>query len=251
MLKGNKVHIPRIGIGGPVGSGKTRLIELLVPILDRKGYRCCIISNDIISKEDAKRLQRTLAIEARIMPEDMIIAVATGGCPHTAIREDPSINLSVIHEIEQKDPSLDLIIIESGGDNTMTTFSPSIADFFIYIIDVAGGDKYPRKGGLGIEKCDLLVVNKIDLATHVGADLSIMERDAKLVRGGGLGSNNRRSKNNTVKPFEFVSCKLSVGIERVAKHIINSVLFDKKPLKRKTSTTKQRIIRKNKIFNCI
>jgi urease accessory protein len=239
MLKGNKVHIPRIGIGGPVGSGKTRLIELLVPILDKKGYRCCIISNDIISKEDAQRLQRTLAVEAKIMPQDMIIAVATGGCPHTAIREDPSINLSVIHEIEQKDPSLDLIIIESGGDNTMTTFSPSIADFFIYIIDVAGGDKYPRKGGLGIEKCDLLVVNKIDLATHVGADLSIMKRDAKLVRGG--GASNRTSKHNSIKPFEFVSCKFSVGIERIAKHIIDNVLFDKKPLKRKTSTSTKQI----------
>ena len=161
---------------------------------------------------------------------------------------NPSINLSVINEIEQKDPSLDLIIIESGGDNTMTTFSPSIADFFIYIIDVAGGDKYPRKGGLGIEKCDLLVVNKIDLATHVGADLSIMERDAKLVRGGG-GASKRRNKNNTVKPFEFVSCKFSVGIERVPKHIIDNVLFDKTPLKRKTASTNKQMIIKKRIFN--
>ena len=212
-----KLNIPKIGIGGPVGSGKTQLIEMLIPILKKRGYRCCIISNDVISKEDAERMQRTLASESKLMPEDMIIGIATGGCPHTAVREDPSINLAVIEEIQQKDPTLDLIIIESGGDNVMTTFSPALADFFIYIVDVSGGDKYPRKGGLGIESCDLLVINKIDLAPHVGADLSIMERDAKKIR-----------KN---KPFEFVNCKTGEGIERVANQIINDILFDKKPLK--------------------
>ncbi len=210
--------IPKLGIGGPVGSGKTRLIEMLVPILSKKGYRCCIISNDVISKEDAERMQRTLATESKIMPEDMIIGIATGGCPHTAIREDPSINLAVVDEIEQKDPSLDLIIIESGGDNIMTTFSPALADYFIYIIDVAGGDKYPRKGGLGIESCDLLVINKIDLAQYVGADLSIMERDAKLIRSN--------------KPFEFVNCKTGAGVHRIAEHIINDLLFDRKPVEK-------------------
>ena len=210
--------IPKLGIGGPVGSGKTRLIEMLVPILSKKGYRCCIISNDVISKEDAERMKRTLATESKVMPEDMIIGIATGGCPHTAIREDPSINLAVIDEIEQKDPSLDLIIIESGGDNIMTTFSPALADYFIYIIDVAGGDKYPRKGGLGIESCDLLVINKIDLAPHVGAELSIMERDAKSIRSN--------------KPFEFVNCKTGEGVQRIAQHIINDLLFDKKPLEK-------------------
>ena len=208
--------IPKLGIGGPVGSGKTRLIEMLVPILSKKGYRCCIISNDVVSKEDAERMQRTLATESKIMPEDMIIGIATGGCPHTAIREDPSINLAVVSEIEQKDPSLDLIIIESGGDNIMTTFSPALADYFIYIVDVAGGDKYPRKGGLGIESCDLLVINKIDLAPHVGSDLSTMERDAKLIRGN--------------KPFEFVNCKTGSGVSRIAEHIIYDLLFDKKPI---------------------
>jgi urease accessory protein len=219
-------HIPRIGIGGPVGCGKTRLIEQIVPILDKKGYRCSIISNDIISKEDAQRMQRLLAADLKLMPEDMIIGVATGGCPHTAIREDPSINLAVVEEIEQKDPSLDLIIIESGGDNIMTTFSPALADYFIYVIDVAGGDKYPRKRGLGIEHSDLLVINKIDLAPYVGADLSIMKRDAESIRG----YFNRRNKNkthNTFKPFEFVSCKLGDGMERVVRHIIDDVLFDK------------------------
>jgi urease accessory protein len=214
MRKG-KTRIPRVGIGGPIGSGKTLLIELLVPILANRNYRCCIISNDVISKEDAERMQRSLSNESKILPEDMIIGIATGGCPHTAIREDPSINLAVIEEIEVKYPSLDLIIIESGGDNVMTTFSPALADYFIYIIDVAGGDKYPRKRGLGIENSDLLVINKIDLAPYVGADLSIMERDAKLIRG-------------KDKPYEFVNCKLGIGVDRIANHIIDNVLFDRR-----------------------
>jgi urease accessory protein len=210
-------RIPKIGIGGPVGSGKTKLIEVLVPILDRNGYKCCIISNDVISKEDAQRMQRTLSTELHLMPEEMIIGVATGGCPHTAIREDPSINLSIIREIEEKDPSLDLILIESGGDNVMTTFSPELADYFIYIVDVAGGDKYPRKGGLGIESCDLLVINKIDLAPHVGADLAVMENDSRRIRG--------------EKPFVFVNCKTGQGVTKVAEQIMHDVLFDKKKSK--------------------
>ena len=195
-----------------MGCGKTRLIEMLVPVLAKREYRCCIISNDVVSSEDAQRMQRVLATEARVMPEDMIIGIATGGCPHTAVREDPSINLAVIDEIERKDPTLDLIIIESGGDNTMTTFSPALADYFIYIIDVSGGDKYPRKRGLGIESCDLLAINKIDLAPHVGADLSVMARDAKVVRAG--------------RPTEFINCKTGQGIERVADHLVAELLFD-------------------------
>lgn len=216
-MNSSKINIPKLGIGGPVGSGKTQLIEMLVPILKKKGFRCGIISNDVISKEDAQRMQRTLATESKLMPEDMIIGIATGGCPHTAVREDPSINLAVIEEIQQKDPSLDLIIIESGGDNVMTTFSPTLADYFIYIVDVSGGDKYPRKGGLGIENCDLLVINKTDLAPYVGADLSIMERDAKKIRSN--------------KPFEFVNCKTGEGVEKVAEQIIRGILFDREPLK--------------------
>ena len=208
-------RIPRVGIGGPVGCGKTRLIEQLVPILTTKGYRCCIISNDVISKEDAQRMRRILATEAKIMPEDLIIGVATGGCPHTAVREDPSLNLAIVGEIERKDPSLDLIIIESGGDNTMTTFSPALADFFVYMIDVAGGDKYPRKRGLGIESCDLLVINKTDLAPFVGADLAAMRRDAIAIRAG--------------RPTEFVECKSGQGVHRVADHIIKQVLFGCEP----------------------
>ena len=213
----NKLKIPKLGIGGPVGSGKTKLIEMLVPILKRKNIRCGIISNDVISKEDAQRMQRTLSTELKLMPEDMIIGIATGGCPHTAIREYPSMNLAVIEEIEKKDPTLDLIIIESGGDNIMTTFSPSLADYFIYIVDVSGGDKYPRKGGLGIESCDLLVINKIDLAPHVGADLGIMENDARKIR-----------KN---KPFLFVNCKNGNGVEKIAEQVVNDLLFDKEYLK--------------------
>lgn len=218
------MHIPRLGIGGPVGSGKTRLIEQLVPVLSSKGYRCCIISNDVVSKEDAQRMQRTLATEARLMPENMIIGIATGGCPHTAVREDPTINLAVIDEIERKDPTLDLILIESGGDNTMTTFSPALADYFIYIIDVAGGDKYPRKRGLGIESCDLLVINKIDLAPYVGADLRTMEMDAKKVRPD--------------KPVEFVNCKTGKGVDHVAGHIMRDLLFDRRNKSPRRATRK-------------
>jgi urease accessory protein len=205
--------IPRIGIGGPVGSGKTRLIERLVPVLNRKGYGGCIISNDVISKEDSERMRQILSAEGKIMTEDMIIGVATGGCPHTAIREDPSVNLAVIEEVSEKHPDLDYFIIESGGDNIMTTFSPALADYFIYIVDVAGGDKYPRKRGLGIQSSDLLVINKIDLADHVGANLSTMKRDAAIVRPG--------------KPFVFVNCITGFGINKVAKHIVDNVLFDR------------------------
>ena len=208
-------HIPRIGIGGPVGSGKSMLIERLVPMLAQKGYRVCIISNDVISKEDADRIRDNLATKKGILPENLVIGLATGGCPHTAIREDPSMNLSVIEEIEAKHTELDLIIIESGGDNITTTFSPILADYFIYIIDVAGGDKYPRKGGLGIESCDLLVINKIDLAGMVGADLNVMKADAKKIRN--------------EKPFEFINCKTDEGIMKIAEHIIHDVLLDSAP----------------------
>ena len=208
-------RIPRIGIGGPVGSGKSMLIERVVPVLAKRGYSVSIISNDVISKEDADRMRLNLATNRGLLPENLVIGLATGGCPHTAIREDPSMNISVIEEIEKNHPELDLIIIESGGDNITTTFSPILADYFIYIIDVAGGDKYPRKGGLGIENCDLLVINKIDLASLVGADLNVMRTDAMLIR--------------KEKPFLFVNCKNDEGIENVAHHIIHDVLFDEQP----------------------
>ncbi len=208
-------RIPRVGIGGPVGSGKSTLIEQVVPVLAKQGYRICIISNDVISKEDAERMRKNLATQQKLLPENLVIGLATGGCPHTAIREDPSMNLALIDEIERDHKELDLIIIESGGDNVTTTFSPSLADYFIYIIDVAGGDKYPRKGGLGIESSDLLVINKIDLASQVGADLSMMEHDAKKMR--------------KEKPFVFVNCKNDTGIKEIAEHIIRDVLFEQPP----------------------
>ena len=212
-----KTRIPRIGIGGPVGCGKSMLIERVVPILAKKNYRVSIISNDVISKEDADRMRKNLATSQGLLPENLVIGLATGGCPHTAVREDPSINLSVIEQLEDEHKDLDLIIIESGGDNITTTFSPALADYFIYIIDVSGGDKYPRKRGLGIETSDLLVINKIDLAELVDADLQIMERDSKVVR-----------KN---KPFVFVNCKTDQGVDVVAQHIIHDVLFDQQPKK--------------------
>jgi urease accessory protein len=213
MMKAKR--IPRLGIGGPVGSGKTMLIEKIVPILAAKGYKVGIISNDVVSREDADRMRQNLAKEQGILSEDLVIGLATGGCPHTAVREDPSMNISVIEEMESKYGYLDLIIIESGGDNITTTFSPALADYFIYIIDVSGGDKYPRKRGLGIETCDLLVINKIDLAPHVGADLEIMERDAKEVRGD--------------KPHVLVNCKTGQGIEQATEHIIRDILFEAAP----------------------
>jgi len=191
------------------------LIERLVPMLAKIGYSISIISNDVISKEDADRMRTNLATKRGLLPENMVIGLATGGCPHTAVREDPSMNLSIIEEMEENHPELDLIIIESGGDNITTTFSPILADYFMYIIDVAGGDKYPRKGGLGIESCDLLVINKIDLAELVGANLEIMKKDAEKIR--------------KEKPFEFINCKTDQGVKDIVEHIIHDVLFDLPP----------------------
>ena len=208
-------RVPRIGISGPVGCGKTMLIEQVVPLLSIDGYKVGIISNDVISKEDAERMRKNLATEKGLMSEDLVIGVATGGCPHTAIREDPSMNISIVEEMVSKHDYLDLIFIESGGDNITTTFSPALADYFIYIIDVSAGDKYPRKRGLGIETCDLLVINKIDIAPHVGASLKVMEIDAKRIRGD--------------KPFIFVNSRTGKGTKEVASYIIKDVLFESPP----------------------
>src|ERR687896_2106646 len=222
MMMTTEKRIPRLGIGGPVGSGKTMLIEMIVPLLAAKGYKAGIISNDVVSREDADRMRQNLATQKGLISEDLVIGLATGGCPHTAVREDPSMNISVVEEMEAKHNDLDLIIIESGGDNITTTFSPALADYFIYIIDVSGGDKYPRKRGLGIETCDLLVINKIDLAPHVGADLAIMERDAKEVR--------------VDKPYVLVNSKTGQGIEQVTEHIIRDILFESPPKATVTKT---------------
>ncbi len=189
----------RVGIGGPVGSGKTALMEALCKTF-RDRYDICAITNDIYTKEDA----RLLAV-ADALPLERILGVETGGCPHTAIREDASINLAAIAEMRGRFPNLDLVLIESGGDNLAATFSPELADLTIYVIDVAGGEKIPRKGGPGITRSDLLVVNKIDLAPFVGADLGIMEDDTKRMRG--------------QRPYVFANVRAGIGVEAVARFV--------------------------------
>jgi urease accessory protein len=183
----------RIGVAGPVGSGKTALVEVLCKRL-RDRYQIAVVTNDIYTQEDAQFLVRAEALTA-----DRILGVETGGCPHTAIREDASMNIAAIEQLEQKFTNLDLIFVESGGDNLAATFSPELVDATIYVIDVAGGDKIPRKGGPGITKSDLLVINKIDLAPYVGANLDVMDRDARKMRG--------------IKPFIFTNLKLAEGVE--------------------------------------
>ena len=196
-------RVPRIGIGGPVGSGKTALIEALVPKLIDLGYQPLVITNDIFTREDAEHARRTL--EGVLSPE-RIRGVETGACPHTAVREDPSLNLLAIEELTREFPDADLVLIESGGDNLTLTFSPALADYQIYVIDVAAGDKIPRKRGQGITQTDLLVINKTDLAPHVGADLEVMARDSRLVRGD--------------KPFEFTNCRTREGVDRIVEHVL-------------------------------
>ena len=203
--------IVRLGVGGPVGSGKTSLIEQLAVRMHSKGLRIGIISNDVVTIEDALRLQRRLCDELKIMSKDLIVGIETGGCPHTAVREDPSINIEALEKMESEHPELDLILVEGGGDNIQITFSPAVADFFIYVIDVAGGEKYPRKRGLGILQSDFLVINKKDLAPYVGADLSVMGRDAVDVRKG--------------KPFVFTNCKTGEGLDKLEDLIMKNVLL--------------------------
>ena len=192
----SETHGPlRVGIGGPVGSGKTALTDALCKAM-RDRYSVAVITNDIYTKEDAQFLIRSGAL-----PEERIAGVETGGCPHTAIREDASINLAAVADMRMAFPDLDLVIIESGGDNLAATFSPELADITIYVIDVSAGDKIPRKGGPGITRSDLLVINKIDLAPLVGASLEVMDRDAKKMRG--------------ERPFLFTNVKAGIGVEDV------------------------------------
>jgi len=192
----------RVGIGGPVGSGKTSLMEALCKRF-RDRYDICAITNDIYTKEDAEILMR-----AQALPLERIMGVETGGCPHTAIREDCSINLAAVGTMVRKFPGVELILIESGGDNLAATFSPELADLTIYVIDVAQGEKIPRKGGPGIVRSDLLVINKTDLAPHVGADLAVMDSDTKRMRGG--------------RPYVFANVRAGTGIAEIALFIETS-----------------------------
>ena len=195
----------RIGIGGPVGSGKTALVESLARRL-RDQLDMAVITNDIYTQEDAQFLIRRGAL-----PAERVVGVETGGCPHTAIREDASVNLEAVHGLLRRFPGLDLLLVESGGDNLAATFSPELVDATIYVIDVAEGDKVPRKGGPGIMRSDLLVINKIDLAPYVGADLSVMERDAKRMRGG--------------RPFVFTNLRAGAGVDAIVSWIRRDLLF--------------------------
>jgi urease accessory protein len=195
----------KVGVGGPVGSGKTALLDTLCKRL-RDRYAMAVITNDIYTREDAEFLIRSGAL-----PPDHILGVETGGCPHTAIREDASINLDAVERMLDRFPDLDLLFVESGGDNLAASFSPELVDVAIYVIDVAGGDKIPRKGGPGVTRSDLLVINKIDLAPAVGADLAVMRRDAQQMRG--------------ERPFVFTNLKTGDGVEAVIAWLERDVLF--------------------------
>ncbi len=190
----------RVGVGGPVGSGKTALLDALCKSM-RKDYQLAVVTNDIYTKEDAQFLVKSEALEA-----DRIVGVETGGCPHTAIREDASMNLAAVDDLSLKFPDLDLIFIESGGDNLSATFSPELADITIYVIDVAEGEKIPRKGGPGITRSNLLVINKIDLAPYVGASLEVMESDTQRMRG--------------EKPYVFTNLKEGLGLKDIVTFIV-------------------------------
>jgi urease accessory protein len=202
----------RIGVGGPVGSGKTALVEAITPELTGMGLKVLIITNDIVTTEDARHVRRTLK---GVLAWDRIVGVETGACPHTAVREDPSMNLAAVEEMEERFPDTDVVLIESGGDNLTLTFSPALVDFFIYVIDVAAGDKIPRKNGPGISLSDILVINKTDLAPYVHASLEVMENDSRLMRGD--------------KPFVFTNCLTGTGISEVVALIRRNVLFDVAP----------------------
>ena len=196
----------KIGVGGPVGSGKTALLDCLCKSM-RDSYQLGVVTNDIFTREDMEFLTRSKALTA-----DRIIGVETGGCPHTAIREDASINFEAIDEMKGRFPSLDILFLESGGDNLAASFSPELVDASIYVIDVAGGDKIPRKGGPGITRSDLLVINKTDLAPFVGADLAVMDRDSRMMRGS--------------RPYIFTNLKKHEGVEAVISWIRHELLFE-------------------------
>ena len=200
--------VATVGLGGPVGSGKTALVKRLVPRLDSAGYDVGVIANDIMTQADADRLRESFE---GLVPPDLVVGVETGACPHTGIREDPSMNLAAVDEFTEAYPELDVVLLESGGDNLAATFNPELADYFLFVISVAEGDDIPRKRGPGVTQADLLVINKTDLAPHVDADLDVMARDAEAVRGDA--------------PTQFTDCKAEEGIDGVVEHIEDGVLF--------------------------
>jgi urease accessory protein len=199
--------VATVGIAGPVGSGKTSLIERMVPMLVDRGLEVGIIANDILTQEDADKLRARFD---GVVPEDLVAGVETGACPHTGIREDPSMNIDRVDEFVQAHPELDLVLIESGGDNLAATFNPELADYYLFVISVAEGEDIPRKRGPGVVDCDLLVINKTDLAPHVGVDVETMEADAREVRE---------------DPYVLTNCKDEEGIEDVVESIQREVLF--------------------------
>ena len=201
-------NITRIGIGGPVGSGKTAIVEAITPRLLDLGIKVLIITNDVVTTEDAKHVQRTLK---GILLQERILGVETGACPHTAVREDPSMNLAAVEDMERRFPDTDVVLIESGGDNLTLTFSPALVDYFIYVIDVAAGDKIPRKNGPGITYSDILVINKTDLAPFVGANIESMVQEANEVRRG--------------RPVMLTNCKTGEGVEAVVDRLVEDVIF--------------------------
>ncbi|MDE0412177.1 MAG: urease accessory protein UreG [Gammaproteobacteria bacterium] len=208
MIQQNSRNGPaRVGIGGPVGSGKTALIEQLIPRFIKRGNEIAVITNDLVTREDAKRLQRS-----GLLAPERIVAVEAGACPHTVIREDPTLNSQAAENLDREFEHLDVILIESGGDNLASTFSLDLVDYWMFVIDTSEGDDIPRKRGPGIVQSDLLVINKVDLAPFVGADVDLMVKEGLEVRGG--------------KHLVLTNCKTGEGIEEVANHIINNVLFD-------------------------
>jgi urease accessory protein len=206
--KKGALNAARVGIGGPVGSGKTALLEQLIPRFNARGTRLAVITNDLVTKEDAERVKRT----GLIAPE-RVLAVETGACPHTAIREDPTLNIHAAETLEQQFRPLDLILIESGGDNLASSFSLDLVDYWLFVIDVAGGDDIPRKRGLGVLQCDALVINKTDLAPHVRVDLPRMVREAREVRNS--------------RPVLLTNCATGEGVDAVVEQIAREVLFDR------------------------
>lgn len=202
----SSTNVARVGIGGPVGSGKTALVERLLPVLMDRGTELAVITNDLVTQEDAERIRRS-----HLIAPERVLGVEAGACPHTVIREDPTLNIEAAIELEERFPGLELILIESGGDNLASTFSLELVDYWIFVIDVAGGGDIPRKRGPGVLQCDLLVINKVDLAPYVGVELSRMVAEAQEVRRG--------------RPVVLTNCKTGDGITEVVAHICRNVLF--------------------------